>query len=78
MEYLKQHRRITAEQICSLLHISRDTARRDLVKLKERGAIIRTRGGAILPSVNQEVPGYSGRLKTVSEEKTKSASWPHP
>ena len=58
MEYLKQHRRITAEQICSLLHISRDTARRDLVKLKERGSI-RTRGGAILPSVNQEVPGYS-------------------
>ncbi|WP_249652586.1 DeoR family transcriptional regulator, partial [Lysinibacillus sp. D4A1_S13] len=35
MEYLKQHRRITAEQICSLLHISRHTARRDLVKLKE-------------------------------------------
>ncbi|AOC92723.1 DeoR/GlpR family DNA-binding transcription regulator [Bacillus sp. L381] len=71
MEYLKQHRRITAEQICSLLHISRDTARRDLVKLKERGAIIRTRGGAILPSVHQEVPGYSGRLQTVSEEKNK-------
>ncbi|MGP3780626.1 DeoR family transcriptional regulator [Bacillus sp. 4A_MP3] len=39
MEYLKQHRRITAEQICSLLHISRDTARRDLVKLKERGPL---------------------------------------
>lgn len=33
--------------------------KKDLVKLKERGAIIRTRGGAILPSVNQEVPGYS-------------------
>nr|WP_285288999.1 DeoR/GlpR family DNA-binding transcription regulator [Pseudomonas sp. ISL-88] len=71
MDYLKQHQRITAEQICSLLRISRDTARRDLVKLEEQQAIIRTRGGAILPAKHQEIQGYSGRLKTVSEEKNK-------
>ncbi|WP_258729860.1 DeoR/GlpR family DNA-binding transcription regulator [Bacillus atrophaeus] len=71
LDYLKQHQRITTEQICSLLHISRDTARRDLVKLEEQQVIIRTRGGAILPSVHQKIKDYSGRMKTVSEEKSK-------
>ncbi|MBT2625135.1 DeoR/GlpR transcriptional regulator [Bacillus sp. ISL-32] len=71
VDYLKEHNRITTEQICTLLQVSRDTARRDLVKLEEQNAIIRTRGGAILPSVHQKIQGYSGRLKTVSEEKNK-------
>lgn len=69
IDYLKEHKRISVDQICSLLHVSRDTARRDLVKLKERGAIIRTRGGAILPTNHDEIKDYSGRLNIVSEEK---------
>ncbi|MDR4433283.1 transcriptional regulator GlcR [Bacillus tequilensis] len=71
LDFLKQHNRITTEQICTLLHVSRDTARRDLVRLEEQNAIIRTRGGAILPTVHQKIQSYSGRLKTVSEEKNK-------
>lgn len=69
IDYLKEHKRISVDQICSLLHVSRDTARRDLVKLKERGVIIRTRGGAILPTNHDEIKDYSGRLNIVSEEK---------
>ncbi len=71
LDFLKQHNRITTEQICTLLQVSRDTARRDLVKLEEQNAIIRTRGGAILPTAHQKIQSYSGRLKTVSEEKNK-------
>jgi len=70
IDYLKEHKRISVEQICSLFGVSRDTARRDLVKLQEQGAIIRTRGGAIMPTVHDEVKDYSGRLGMVSEEKS--------
>ncbi|KAA6450896.1 DeoR/GlpR family DNA-binding transcription regulator [Bacillus swezeyi] len=70
IDYLKENQRISVEQICSLFQVSRDTARRDLVKLNEQGAIIRTRGGAILPTIHDEVKDYSGRLNIVSEEKS--------
>lgn len=52
IEYLKKQRRITIDQMCEMFDISRDTARRDLVKLEERRAIVRTRGGAILPKTH--------------------------
>lgn len=69
LNYLQKNNRISVEQICSLFDISRDTARRDLVKLEEENKIVRTRGGAILPSIHTELKNYSNRLKTVSEEK---------
>jgi DeoR/GlpR family transcriptional regulator of sugar metabolism len=69
LEFLEKNNRISVEQICSLFDVSRDTARRDLVRLEEEKSIVRTRGGAILPSVHHEVKNYSHRLKTVSEEK---------
>ena len=69
MEFLRQHKRITVEQICSLFQVSRDTARRDIVKLEKERSIIRTRGGAILPAVHHVVENYSRRLEIVSEEK---------
>lgn len=69
MRYLESHHRISVEEICEQLDVSRDTARRDLVKLEERNAIVRTRGGAILPSRHHEVLDYSRRLQMVSEEK---------
>ncbi|MDA1476635.1 DeoR/GlpR family DNA-binding transcription regulator [Bacillus changyiensis] len=71
IDYLKEHKRISVEQICSLCQVSRDTARRDLVRLQDQGAIIRTRGGAILPSIHDEIKDYSHRLSMVSEEKNK-------
>ncbi|TES51866.1 DeoR/GlpR transcriptional regulator [Halalkalibacterium halodurans] len=81
LEELKKHQRITVEQICARFGVSRDTARRDLVKLEEQKVIIRTRGGAILPSAHQEVKGYHQRLETVSKEKKqigeKAASFIH-
>lgn len=69
LHFLNEHKRISVEQICNLLNVSRDTARRDLVRLEEESAIIRTRGGAILPSQHLEVKDYSHRLETVSNEK---------
>lgn len=69
LDYLKENKRISVDQICTLFNISRDTARRDLVKLEEERKIVRTRGGALLPSIHTEIKNYSHRLNIVSDEK---------
>ncbi|UOR10791.1 DeoR/GlpR family DNA-binding transcription regulator [Halobacillus amylolyticus] len=69
LNYLRNERRISVEKICELFNVSRDTARRDLVKLEEQQAILRTRGGAILPSTRNKIKDYSNRLQTDSGEK---------
>ncbi len=69
LDYLKKNERISVDRICELFHVSRDTARRDLVKLEEEGAVTRTRGGAILPQLRHEIQSYHDRLKVVSKEK---------
>ncbi|MDO7907276.1 DeoR/GlpR family DNA-binding transcription regulator [Paenibacillus sp. JX-17] len=75
VDYLQIHQRISIEDICSLFQVSRDTARRDLVKLEEHQAIIRTRGGALLPAAPYEViQNYNERLLAVSEEKKRIGS----
>lgn len=82
LDFLKKHNRISVEQICSLFDVSRDTARRDLVRLEEEKSIVRTRGGAILPSVRDEIKNYTNRLTIVTEEKriigNKAASLIYP
>ncbi|TBL75176.1 DeoR/GlpR transcriptional regulator [Paenibacillus thalictri] len=62
VEHMKIHRRISVETICDLYGVSRDTARRDMVKLEEQGTILRTRGGAILPTLSKDIPAYDKRL----------------
>lgn len=69
LDFLQKNKRISVEEICTMFHVSRDTARRDLVKLEVENSIIRTRGGAILPSIQEEIKNYSKRLETVSQEK---------
>ncbi|MGP4076337.1 DeoR/GlpR family DNA-binding transcription regulator [Halobacillus sp. K22] len=69
VDYINEHRRISVDQICELFHVSRDTARRDLVKLENKRAIVRTRGGAISPETDPEIRNYRHRLHTVSAEK---------
>ncbi|MCA0986740.1 DeoR/GlpR family DNA-binding transcription regulator [Guptibacillus algicola] len=69
LEYLKNNERISVEQICDRFEVSRDTARRDLVRLEEEGAVTRTRGGAVLPQLRHEIKSYQDRLSLVSKEK---------
>ncbi|ALS20851.1 MULTISPECIES: DeoR/GlpR family DNA-binding transcription regulator [Paenibacillus] len=63
LEHIRQHQRISVEDICELFQVSRDTARRDIVKLEEQGQILRTRGGAIWRGLNKDVSGYGDRLQ---------------
>lgn len=67
--YLTSNKNITLEEICEMLTVSRDTARRDLVKLEERGEIIRIKGGATLPSANRTFIEYKKREATEGKER---------
>lgn len=69
LQHLRQNRRISVEEICAKFGVSRDTARRDIVRLEEQGAIIRTRGGAILPTLSKLVDDYDTRLATKPHNK---------
>ncbi|EIT85602.1 DeoR family transcriptional regulator [Fictibacillus macauensis ZFHKF-1] len=73
--YLKQHERIDMDAICNMYHVSKDTARRDLVKLEEEGKVIRTRGGAKLSTFFHEVYNYEERLQKGSDAKRKIGSY---
>lgn len=75
LEHLEKNARISIDDICCLFDVSRDTARRDLVKLEETGSILRTRGGAILPLSSMKVKNYSARLMESSEDKKKIGAY---
>lgn len=59
--YLGQHYRIGIEDICRLFGVTRDTARRDVVRLDADGRALRVRGGAVLPPSARQVRHYAGR-----------------
>lgn len=67
--YLTEHKRISADDICRLYGVSRDTARRDLVRLEEQNKIVRTHGGAILTTLQKEIKSYRDRLRSGLAEK---------
>ncbi|MEH7454357.1 DeoR/GlpR family DNA-binding transcription regulator [Gottfriedia acidiceleris] len=69
INYLASNNEITLEEICTMLSVSKDTARRDLVKLEERGEIIRIKGGATLPTSNRNLTDYKERNATEGKEK---------
>ncbi|PEJ59032.1 MULTISPECIES: DeoR/GlpR family DNA-binding transcription regulator [unclassified Bacillus (in: firmicutes)] len=69
LKYLDSNKEILLEEICEMLSVSKDTARRDLVKLEERGEIMRIKGGATLPTSNRELIDYKERDLTEGKEK---------
>ncbi|RUT33408.1 DeoR/GlpR transcriptional regulator [Paenibacillus zeisoli] len=69
LQYLKNNAKIQLEDICELYGVSRDTARRDLVKLEEDGAIIRVRGGGMLPTLTKNIQSYRARLEASNTKR---------
>lgn len=65
LQYLKEAGAIRVEEICERYQVSRDTARRDLVKLEEKQLITRTHGGAVLPSYNPDIRRYELRSENL-------------
>nr|WP_223285565.1 DeoR/GlpR family DNA-binding transcription regulator [Paenibacillus sp. PL91] len=69
LEYLKQHQSMSVMDICTQFDVSRDTARRDIVRLVQEGVVIRTHGGLSLPELQKEILSYQDRLIDESESK---------
>jgi DeoR/GlpR family transcriptional regulator of sugar metabolism len=59
--YLGHHYRVGIEDICKLFDVTRDTARRDIVRLDAAGRVLRVRGGAVLPPQSRQVEHYAQR-----------------
>ncbi|MCB2295242.1 DeoR/GlpR family DNA-binding transcription regulator [Clostridium algoriphilum] len=73
LEYLQYSSNLSVHEICNMFTISRDTARRDIVKLVEEGTVIRTHGGVTLPGLVDTIRNYRQRLEAHSEEKKEIA-----
>jgi Transcriptional regulators of sugar metabolism len=69
LEYLNEHSKMSVHDICEILNVSRDTARRDIIKLIEQGTAIRTHGGIAIPTMRNTIKIYKERLKAYSESK---------
>lgn len=69
LEYLNENNNMSIHAICEMFSVSRDTARRDIIKLIEQGTAIRTHGGISLPTLKTTIEAYRERLKFYSEEK---------
>lgn len=73
LEYLDYANNLSVHEICKMFTISRDTARRDIVKLVDKGTVIRTHGGITVPGLIDTIRNYRQRLEAHSDEKKEIA-----
>lgn len=69
LQALKVKRTLSNQDIMSIFGISRDTARRDIVKLVKEGVAVRTHGGITLPALRSELQTYHSRISQNLEIK---------
>lgn len=69
LQALKVHTTLSNQEIMSMFNISRDTARRDIVKLVDEGVAVRTHGGITLPALMSEIQSYRNRVSHNLEVK---------
>ncbi|UTM59805.1 DeoR/GlpR family DNA-binding transcription regulator [Photobacterium sp. CCB-ST2H9] len=70
---VEQRGKVTLNDICEQFLVSRDSARRDLVKLTQQPGIQRIRGGAVRAAVSAHLEPYAG--KVISEAKQRLARY---
>jgi DeoR family glycerol-3-phosphate regulon repressor len=66
--FVTEKGRVTVEDLSEMLNISRETVRRDLTKLSERGLVRKIHGGALRQQTAEETP-FDTRLGTNRAEK---------
>lgn len=73
LELLKERERLTTKDIVEEFGISRDTARRDIVKLTKEGSVTRTHGGITRINESRLRECYNMRIDDKVEEKKRIA-----
>src|SRR5574337_1411284 len=70
LKILEKQQTISQEEMISIFAISKDTARRDIVKLVDSGLVERYPGGVSLPVLKAKIEEYSNRLiKNAGDKK---------
>ncbi|MCM3768333.1 DeoR/GlpR family DNA-binding transcription regulator [Neobacillus niacini] len=69
LNHLESHKTMNIKQMCESFNISRDTARRDIVKLSQNKSVVRTYGGVSLASFHKKIDNYEERSQTEFEMK---------
>lgn len=67
LSQLKQNKKLTVQAICEQFSISKDSARRDIVKLAASPGVMRVRGGAIWQPIQIESVAFN--QKSLSKQK---------
>lgn len=73
VDYLKEHKTATVEQLANILYVSEATIRRDLSEMQKQGQIERSHGGAILSEGSDELSIFIRQTKN-AKEKLKAVS----
>ncbi|HFK6602232.1 TPA: DeoR/GlpR family DNA-binding transcription regulator [Listeria monocytogenes] len=73
LKLLENKKTISQEELMQIFSISKDTARRDILKLVESGLAERYPGGVSLPVLKPQIESYTSRLVKQSEQKKKIA-----
>jgi DeoR/GlpR family transcriptional regulator of sugar metabolism len=71
--YLRRQTTASIEQLSELLNVSKDTVRRDLMKLEKDRLVRRCRGGVTLADKDAQILNYSERSQTAEQAKEKIA-----
>jgi DeoR family glycerol-3-phosphate regulon repressor len=66
--FVSENGRANVDDLAEMLGISRETVRRDLTKLSDRGLVRKVHGGALAPQTAEETP-FDSRLATNRLEK---------
>lgn len=68
LQWLNENQSVRIAELCKALNVTRETIRRDLYELEERGMLKKVHGGAVLAKANVEPP-YAKRSVLNMNEK---------
>ncbi|EHC6547842.1 DeoR/GlpR transcriptional regulator, partial [Listeria monocytogenes] len=73
LKLLEKQKTISQEELMRIFSISKDTARRDILKLVESGLAERYPGGVSQPILKPQIESYTSRLVKQSAQKQEIA-----
>lgn len=73
LKLLREKKSLSNQEIMEKFNISRDTARRDILKLVDEGVAVRTHGGITIPELFSEIGYYKERINMNSSVKIELA-----
>ncbi|WP_443770431.1 DeoR/GlpR family DNA-binding transcription regulator [Anaerostipes sp.] len=73
MEWLEKEQVLSNQELMRRLEVSRDTARRDIVRLTENGSAVRTHGGIARVDFQTQVGNYQTRMTDNPDGKQRIA-----